>query len=359
MPPTFELNSTSHEPGHAPGFSWRQQEFIYKLRAIRHADLLQTREDTYMGPTTERAILFADLRGSTSLYIKLGNSHAAQVVTQSLSLLSERILDQGGRVVKTLGDGLMAVFEDAERAVEAAVSLHDAIDQMPPSGGSIPLRVGSIRLKVAISWGEMVEVDGDCFGDAVNVAARLLDLAGDNETLTTGTLLRELPSDQRERFRSIDKLHLRGRKEPVPVLRLEDRRFGEQDAMCTAIMDMPQTDLPDGLRLRWLDAERVFSTAQMPITMGRSPQASFCVSDSRVSRSHARIESHSGHLYLSDLSYNGTHIRFDKDDQVLTLRRGTCTLHGSGVITLGAPPTDPTSSQIRFTVLSFAGASSP
>jgi adenylate cyclase len=88
--------------------------------------------------------------------------------------------------------------------------------------------------------------------------------------------------------------------------------------------------------------------------LGRSPQASFCVNDSRVSRSHARIESHSGHIYLSDLSYNGTHVKFDHDDQILTLRRGTCTLHGCGVICLGAPPNDPTSTQIHFEVLSFS-----
>ena len=112
--------------------------------------------------------------------------------------------------------------------------------------------------------------------------------------------------------------------------------------------------MPDGIRLNWLGTERVFSTASMPLVLGRSPQASFCVSDSRVSRSHARIESHSGHIYLSDLSYNGTHVRFDGDDQALTLRRGTCTLHGSGVISLGAPSTDPTSTQIRFDVLSFS-----
>ncbi|MDI1347891.1 adenylate/guanylate cyclase domain-containing protein [Aquabacterium sp.] len=305
-----------------------------------------------MGTTKERAILFADLRGSTALYLKLGNTEAATVVTQSLSLLGQIVAKGGGRVVKTLGDGLMAVFDQADPAVEVAVSLHDSLERLAPITQHQAARHGAIRLKVAIAWGEMVEVDGDCFGDAVNVAARLLDLAGDHETLTTGPLLRELPSDQQERFRSIDKLHLRGRKEPVPVLRMEARRFG--DTLSTVIMDAQETDMPDGIRLNWLGTERVFSTASMPLVLGRSPQASFCVSDSRVSRSHARIESHSGHIYLSDLSYNGTHVRFDGDDQALTLRRGTCTLHGSGVISLGAPSTDPTSTQIRFDVLSFS-----
>jgi len=305
-----------------------------------------------MGTTKERAILFADLRGSTALYLTLGNSEAATVVTHSLTLLGQIVARAGGRVIKTLGDGLMAVFDDAERSVECAASMQDSLERVVPFKDGLPARTPAIKLKVAIAWGEMVEVEGDCFGDAVNVAARLLDLAGDNETLTTAQLLRELPSDQHERFRSIDKLHLRGRKEPVPVLRMENRRFG--DTMSTMIMDAQPSDMPDGVRLTWLGTERVFSTASMPLVLGRSPQASFCVNDSRVSRSHARIESHSGHIYLSDLSYNGTHLKFDHDDQILTLRRGTCTLHGCGVISLGAPPNDPTSTQIHFEVLSFS-----
>ncbi len=306
-----------------------------------------------MGTTTERAILFADLRGSTALYLKLGNAEAATVVTHSLAMLGQIVARGGGHVIKTLGDGLMASFDDAERAIEAAGSLHDSLERIAPIGEGLPVKAAAIKLKVAIAWGEIIEVDGDCFGDAVNVAARLLDLAGDNETLTTAQLLRELPSDQHDRFRSIDKLHLRGRKEPVPVLRMDHRHFG--DTMSTMIMDDAQaSDMPDGVRLTWQGTERIFSPASMPLILGRSPQASFCVSDSRASRSHARIESHSGHFYLTDLSYNGTHVKFDHDDQVLTLRRGTCTLHGSGLICLGAPPTDPSSTQIYFEVLSFS-----
>lgn len=305
-----------------------------------------------MAQTTERAILFADLRGSTALYLKLCNKEAATVVTHSLAMLGQIIVRGGGRVVKTLGDGLMAVFDDAERAVASATELQDSLEKIAPVGEGLPTKAPAIKLKVAIAWGEMVEVDGDCFGDAVNVAARLIDLAGDNETLTTAQLLHQLPVEQLDLFRSIDKLHLRGRKEPVSVLRMENRRFG--DTMSTMMMDALPSDMPDGVRLTWLGTERVFPTSAMPLVLGRSPQAHFCVSDSRASRSHARIESHSGQIYLSDLSYNGTHVKFDHDDQVLTLRRGTCTLHGSGIICLGAPPSDPSGTQIHFEVLSFS-----
>ena len=311
-----------------------------------------------MGPTKERAIVFADVRGSTGLYLQLGNSQAAATIVQCLTELAEIVRQGQGRVVKTLGDGLMAVFDGAEAAVDAATLMHERIEAMGAGGSANILRTAVVRLKIAIAWGETVEAAGDCYGDAVNVAARLLDLAGDNETLTTALVLPQLPSDQLDRFRSIDKLHLRGRKEPVAVLRMEPRRFA--DTLSTVILESATSaEQPDGIRLNWLTTDRVFAVHNMPITLGRSPQASFCVSDSRVSRTHARIESHSGHLYLSDLSYNGTHIRFDHEGQILTLRRGTCTLHGSGIICLGATPDDPTATQIRFDVLSLSETRKP
>jgi adenylate cyclase len=72
----------------------------------------------------------------------------------------------------------------------------------------------------------------------------------------------------------------------------------------------------------------------MPVVLGRSPQANFCVDDSRVSRSHARVDWHSGSFQLTDLSYNGTYVRFN-DGEIVSLRRGSCTLHGSGTVGLG------------------------
>ncbi len=299
-----------------------------------------------------RTILFVDLRGSTSLYLRLGNAQAALVVTQSLTLLSHIVSHGGGRVVKSLGDGLMAEFTDVEQAVEAADEMHESLERIIDVPGGAQSAGNALKLKVAMARGELIEMDGDCFGDAVNVAARLLDLAGDNETLATASLVDVLPSDQRERFRSLDRLHLRGRSEPVGVYRMEGRRFG--DTVSTQFQEPQASDLPDGLRMSTPDDCRIHPAACAPIVIGRSPQATYCLDDSRVSRTHARIESHSGHFQLTDLSYNGTYVRFGNEDQVVALRRGTCTLHGSGVISLGAPPTDPTAACVRFEVLSFA-----
>jgi hypothetical protein len=196
---------------------------------------------------------------------------------------------------------------------------------------------------------------GDCFGDAVNVAARLLDHAGDNETLITAPVLAGLNRTQKPLFRSLDQLVLRGRVEPVQVYVYGGRRSG--DSAATQFGDVAPTSEPDAIRLEWLALNQVFASRQMPVILGRSPQAHYCVDDSRVSRSHARLDWHGGSFQLSDLSYNGTYVRF-ADGEIVSLRRGSCLLHGNGVIGLGGSPADPTSACVRFEVLRYGDTES-
>ena len=212
---------------------------------------------------------------------------------------------------------------------------------------------GAGLVQVALAGGEVVQMSGDVFGDAVNVAARLLDHAGDNETLLTATVLAGLPPGQRGRFRSLERMQLRGRVEPVHVYLLEAQR-NPGDTAATAFGDMLPAAEPEGIRLVWTTQNRVYSGTDLPVVLGRSPQVTYCIDDTRVSRSHARIDWHGGTFQLTDLSYNGTYVRFDHDPEVISLRRGTCTLHGSGLIGLGTPPTEADGPCVRFEVMKFA-----
>jgi adenylate cyclase len=305
----------------------------------------------------DRTVLFADLRGSTALFETLGNAEATSVVTHVINALAGPVSSYEGQLVKTLGDGLMAVFDDALPAVQAAMLMHDVLDGMVHRGSERGASSGlrALRLQVGMARGEVVEMRGDCFGDAVNVAARLLDHAGDNETLLTVEVLQGLPLDLRSRFRSLDRLVLRGRAEPVQVHVLGGRRGAPGDVAVTQFSGEMSSGIhePDGLRLVWAGTNRVFASQQTPVVLGRSPQASFCVDDGRVSRSHARVDWHSGSFQVTDLSYNGTYVRF-ADGEIVSLRRGSCTLHGSGTIGLGGSPTDPGSACVSFDVLRFA-----
>jgi adenylate cyclase len=331
-----------------------------------------------MTQVLQRTVLFADLRGSTSMYETLGNADATAVVTRSVALLARIVAAHGGHVVKTLGDGLMAVFETPAESVAAADDMHDSMarigmgdeaqveaandeqadgDEGADDGGTqtLPPRPAvPLKLQVGMAQGEVVEMSGDVFGDAVNVAARLLDHAGDNETLATASVVEQLGEWERSRFRSLDKMQLRGRVEPVHVhLQEAVRRFGDTAATAYGDMLIPVSE-PEGIRLVWLDLNRIYAGTSLPVILGRSPQATYIIDDTRVSRSHARIDWHGGTFQLVDLSYNGTYVRFDNDPEIISLRRGACTLHGSGVIGLGAPPSEPISPCVRFEVMKFA-----
>src|SRR5262245_13719258 len=299
--------------------------------------------------SSDRTVLFADLRGSTSLYESMGNAHAAEIVTRTVGLLARTVTDHGGRVVKTLGDGLMAVFPEPLPGVHAAYEMQDVIARImyEADTGSAALRVYSV-----VAHGEIVEVAGDCFGDAVNVAARLLQHAGDLEVLITEQAYNGLGRIEQMRFHSLDRLHLRGRAEPVKVYVLE--AWHGDAAPSTLLAEFADTPMADCLNLKVPGAQRSFTSQQTPVVLGRSPESTFQVDDTRVSRQHARIEWHGGNFHLSDQSSNGCYVRFANEPDVIVLRRGTCMLHGSGVIGLGSSPSDPNSALVQFEVVSCA-----
>ena len=306
-----------------------------------------------MTSIAERTVLFADLRGSTGLYESMGNTRATRVVTDSVASLCGIVGGCRGQVIKTLGDGLMATFVDAAHAVQAAGLMHEALAPAVSASADHPaIEPPALKLQIALARGEVVEMGGDCFGDAVNVAARLLDHAGDNEVLATAEVIDRLDDTARQRFRSLDRIHLRGRAEPVHVHLLAAQR--SHDFAATTFGLVTRGPDPEGIRLSWLDDSRVYAPSNMPVIIGRSPQATHCIDDARVSRLHARIDWHGGTFQYADLSYNGSFVRFDNDPEVVTLRRGQCTLHGCGAIGLGSPPNDAFAPCLRFEVLRFA-----
>lgn len=329
------------------------------MASIDFVHALPPDELILMSATIIRTVLFADLRGSTALYEMMGNTNATAVVTQSVALACRVVNHCGGTVVKTLGDGLMAMFSDSAPAVQASDEMHDSLERIAADGhGSSPVllagsaKLTALKLQVGLARGEVVEMGGDYFGDAVNVAARLLDHAGDNETLATSVVFDDLTPPTRARFRNLDRMQLRGRAEPVHVYLLEALRPG--DSAATAYGDFMVEPEPEGIRLICADLSRVYSPQSLPIILGRSSQAAYCIDDSRVSRSHTRIDWHGGTFSLSDLSYNGTYVLFSNDKEIVCLRRSSCTLHGSGVIGLGAPPNDSTAPSVSFEILKFS-----
>ena len=286
-----------------------------------------------MNQASTRTVLFADLRGSTGLFESLGNRAASEVVSRCVIGIAAGVTEDGGQVVKTLGDGVLAFFPSPSDAVRAALRMHEVLERtVHGSPSAAPLTSTTPRLHVAISLGEVVERGDECYGDAINVAARLLEHASDRETLITGPAHEALDATRQGLFRRLGPLSLRGRAEPVEVLACGGRRPGDD---ATTLSEVIQDDpAPSELRLSGVRGELCVVREDLPLLIGRAPPAAYRIDHPKVSRTHARLEWQGDSFVLCDLSFNGTHVSFTRGDGVL-LRRSVCVLHGRGRIHLG------------------------
>jgi class 3 adenylate cyclase len=296
-------------------------------------------------------VVFADLTGSTTVFESLGNAKATRAITKLTQWIGSVCDAHGGRVVKTLGDGVLALFPDGGGAIDAVVALHREHAQRL-EGWPEALRM---RLQVGVAAGELIEVDGDCYGDAVNVASRLSDLSGADQIWATESVVSQIRTPGAGvRFRSLGPIAIRGKAEGVVVFRVE---WHQDTHTVNLTQPSPLARLPSSaavggstIELSWLDQKARFAIPDLPAYLGRDEDAEFTVNDQRVSRQHARILWRNGGFVLTDLSSYGTWVRFDQGGTELALRRNDCILLGSGHIALGAAFEDFTVPTVEFKV---------
>jgi len=123
-------------------------------------------------------ILFTDLEGSTALYSAKGDAEAREVLAAIDELARRHVSDHGGRPIKSLGDGLMAVFASPRRAVACALAIQSAVAE---HGERRPDQ--RVRVRAGLHTGEVTEADGDLAGEAVAAAARICAKAKGGEVL--------------------------------------------------------------------------------------------------------------------------------------------------------------------------------
>lgn len=287
-------------------------------------------------PAGMTTVVFADLVGSTSMFGRLGDESASRFVTLLVTTLSKVFEQHSGRVVKLLGDGLFVVFAHESDALSACVTIQRRLMDQPmrPDGSGAPVQV-----QVGIESGEVVEIDGDCFGDTVNSAARLAELAGAAQILTTQSVWSALGPMQQSSLRSLGPMHLRGRAEASHVYRVEWQDGRDEDA---TMMGRSIPLDPARLVLALVAGEQMVKIhASSPkISIGRGADASLVLNDPRVSRMHATVQWRGGHFVLGDASSYGTWVYFGNQSEAVVLRRTECYLVGSGQIVAGCERKD-------------------
>ena len=119
----------------------------------------------------------------------MGNERATDTVTRLTQWIAGVCEAHGGRVVKMLGDGVLAIFEAADGASATVLELqrnHQKRLQAWPAALRMDLQIG-------VASGEVLEVDGDCYGDAVNLAFQLQANNGDSGIFLTQGVVDRMP----------------------------------------------------------------------------------------------------------------------------------------------------------------------
>ena len=299
-----------------------------------------------------KTVVFADLIGSTGVFEAVGNVEATRTVTELTRWIGQVCVAHMGRVVKTLGDGVLVVFPHGQPAIDAVVEIQRSHQRRILSNPE-PLRM---PIKIGVASGDVEMVEGDCFGDAVNVASRLSDLTGAHQIWANSDALDYVTESGGVRFRTLGPINIRGRAEPCTVYQIEWREEQTTDFLTVqGQIDPGQLD-PDAdplgrqIELRWLDYRKIFKSFELPVHIGRVRQVEFAVNDPRVSRTHARIEWRNGSVMLVDVSTFGSWVRFSGAGADLLLRREECVLHGTGEIALGASFADLSVPTVVFSV---------
>jgi adenylate cyclase len=279
-----------------------------------------------MGETTAAGcVLFADVSGSTKLYDTIGDAAAHDAIELCLKLFSALTEQHGGRVIKTIGDEVMAVFPEASKAGAAARDIQLGINEMAP--------VGKVRLGVRIGMhqGPVVEKAGDLFGDTVNLAARLTEMASRGQIITSLDTVNLLTPLQKMDCRQLYSIPVKGKEREVPICEL---MWTDTDDATQVVAQRASTDAGNALRLVYRSRVVTLGDDKKSVVLGRDNTADLVIPDRMASRAHCEIEKRQDKFVLADRSANGTYLSIDGDREIV-LRREEAMLRGHGFIALG------------------------
>ncbi len=158
-----------------------------------------------------RTIFFTDLEGSTSFTQRLGDVAAMELVHSHDSVVRGALSAHHGQEVKHTGDGIMAAFGSAARAVDCAIQIQQTL-----AADSGRLDHEPIHVRIGMSAGEPVAEHQDLFGAAVQLARRVCDSANPDQNVVSN-VIRELCIGKRFAFGPLGDRSLKGFDEPVSL----------------------------------------------------------------------------------------------------------------------------------------------
>lgn len=286
-------------------------------------------------------IMFADVSGSAGLFERLGDTEAVYAVERCLKRMNRSIGGYRGRTVQIMGDELLATFDTAEDACQAAIDMQQRIADLPPVSGL------KLTIRIGLHAGTVDEDDGKLVGDVVDNAARIAGVARRGQILGSSAMVAGLPRP------SVIAVKLLPELGTVPesgaALGLFEIHWpSHENGGVSRSMAGPQSVMPaDRLCVRYHGKAFLLDQKTPVLTLGRDLSCKLLIEDRKASRQHARIERRGDDFYLVDTSTNGCFVSLSGRQEVM-VRRHELQLEGSGRICFGSSGNDPSADCADF-----------
>ncbi len=279
-----------------------------------------------MTPSRGTTVLFADVSGSTKLYETAGDKQAADAIGGCIEKLRQTTEEGAGRVVKTMGDSVMALFSNPNAAAIAATKMHLAVESLPALGET------KIGVGIGFQSGTVIQRDNDVFGDTVNLASRIVEQARKGQVLTSEETASLLMPIIRNKTRRLYPIQVKGKADDVALYELVWRQSPDVTDVASTMSMLKTSQVR--LRLRYQGKDVLRRRGGESIIIGRDQECELAIVDQKASRQHCTIERRHDKFVLKDHSTNGTYVTVEGEEEVV-LQREEFTLRKHGWITFG------------------------
>jgi len=281
-----------------------------KFTQIIQASLLQPEMMSELDKfRREITVMFTDIRGSTAYFEKYGDVAGVMMVHQCTEIIRHQVEKHHGTFIKTIGDAVMATFEDCKDAAEAAIGAHLALKHRNanrPEQDRITIRIG-------LNYGPGIVKSNDVFGDVVNVASRVESVAQPEQIVISQSVNLKVTNLGLFKIQYLGRFSLKGKEGPSELFEVlwdETRDAVRPLTAHTVVSGGGVLALPK-FKLQHLVAGASHQEWELgkEMTLGQSAGDVTFQNDLRMAPRHARFTSHAGQVCVEDLSNHGIFVR--------------------------------------------------
>ena len=175
-----------------------------------------------------KTVLFTDMIGSTKLWERYGNIDGRLLINRHNKLIKPILARFKGKVVKSIGDSFLTVFNSADDAVRAAIAVQQTLAIEKYFNASFP-----IQLRIGIHTGEVILEDDDVYGDTVNVASRIEQMAKANQIMISEATFQTLKKQKNFSFKKFRPVRLKGKKKEIQLYQVHWQKHERLDQKVT------------------------------------------------------------------------------------------------------------------------------